>query len=448
MPASRSFLVLVPVVGLLMAAMVHAKEPVYVPVKIDGPAHDPPGGSWWFGPFPESCSVFDVDGDGDLDITCGRNWYEGPDWQKHEMYIEGSDQWSLEHDHCLEHPLDVNKDGKMDVVFSNCQIVKGVAWFENPGNSDTKWKYTKFHHSASIEGIIPGDIDGDGDTDLAIDHWTPKDNKGVTWYEHIDEAPWLVEHVIGQVGDTHGRGLGDLNGDGRLDIITDRGWYENPVNAATDPWTFHDDYRMKIIDAPRMTGPAGPILVLDIDGDGLNDLLVGTAHDYGLFWLQQSRSESGERSFTHRWIEKDFSQFHALAMADVNGDGKADLVTGKRLFPHNGGDPGAYEPLFMFWYDLQGGRFERHVISYNHLQWYPWQKNRNLPPQYAPCAGMKVDIADLDKDGRPDIVIAGRTGLYAFYHRGFSPAEPSEHRIPRGQDASFPKVEITLQPTP
>jgi len=426
-------------------ANVSGKEPVFVPVKIDGPPHDPPNGSWWFGPFAESCSVFDVNTDGDLDITCGRNWYEAPDWKKHEMYVEGSEEWPLAHDHCLEIILDVNKDGHTDVVYSNCQVVKGVAWFQNPGRPDVKWKYTKFHHATNIEGVIPGDIDGDGDQDIAIDHWSPKGNKGVTWVEHIDSPPWLVEHVIGTIGDTHGRGLDDVNGDGRLDIITDRGWYENPVRATEDEWIFHPDYRMVVIDPPRMTGPAGPILALDINGDGLNDILAGTAHDYGLFWLQQSIDESGKRSFKHHWIERDFSQFHAVALADLNEDGKADLVTGKRLFAHNGGDPGAFEPLFLFWYDIQGGKFERHVISYNHLQWYPWQKNHNPPPQYAPCAGMKICVADLDKNGKPDIVVSSRTGLYAFYHRGFAPSAAKEWRIPRDKDPKFPKASVVYE---
>ena len=430
---------------MLYPAGLWAEEPVFVPVKIDGPPHDPPNGSWWFGPFPESCSVFDADGDGDLDITCGRNWYEAPDFKKHEMYVSGSAQWSLAHDHSLEIPLDVNKNGHTDVVFSNCQVVKGVAWFENPGKPDTKWKYTKFHHAGNIEGVIPGDIDGDGDADLAIDHWSPKGNKGVTWFESIDRAPWLVEHVVGKIGDTHGRGLGDVNRDGRLDIITDRGWYENPERSTEDRWQFHPDYRMVVIDEPRMTGPSGPIFALDVNSDGLNDILAGTGHDYGLFWLEQSIDGAGNRSFRHHWIERDFSQFHAAALADLNEDGKPDLITGKRLFPHNGGDPGAYEPLFVFWYDIQDGKFARHVISYNHLQWYPWQKNRNAPPQYAPCVGMKICVADLDGNGKPDIVVAGRTGLYAFYHRGFAPSKPKDERVPRGKDPTQPKVSIVSQ---
>ena len=81
-------------------------------------------------------------------------------------------------------------------------------------------------------------------------------------------------------------------------------------------------------------------------------------------------------------------------------------MTGKRLFAHHGRDTSCYDPLFAFWYDLQGGKFVRHVLSFNHLPWYSGEKNINPPPNGAIAVGMKLNIADMDKDGRVSILEA------------------------------------------
>jgi hypothetical protein len=112
------------------------------------------------------------------------------------------------------------------------------------------------------------------------------------------------------------------------------------------------------------------------------------------------------------------------------------LVTGKRLFAHHGRDTSCYDPLFAFWYDLQGGKFVRHVLSYNHLAWIPGEKNDNPPPNGAIAVGMKLNIADLDKDGDNDIIVAGKTGLYVFYNEGTTPRERGPHRLP--PEAAYP----------
>ena len=172
-----------------------------------------------------------------------------------------------------------------------------------------------------------------------------------------------------------------------------------------------------------------PILVHDVNGDGRNDLIIGAAHTYGLAWLEQKVGADGKRSFVQHWVETDFGQFHTLALGDLNGDGKADLVTGKRLFAHHGRDISCYDPLFAFWYDVAGGKFERHVLSYNHLPWYPKEKNINPPPNCVIAVGMKLNIADMDKDGDKDIVVAGKGGLYVFYNEGTVPRAKGSHRL-------------------
>ena len=414
----------------LVPVVLHAAEPILIPVKIAGPVHDPANHTYWFGPFSECASVLDVDNDGDLDIAAGRNWYEAPDWTKHADFRDGAVANGPETDNNSEFAMDVNRDGRMDVVSSGWMRMKGAFWYENPGRTGVKWKATRIHSCLNMEGVIHGDLDGDGDDDILVNHWAPVAGQEMTWIESIDRAPWLVEHRIGAEGENHGNGLGDVNGDGRNDIVTPKGWYEAPLKPRTGKWTFHADYLVHRIGQPDRYIPAShPILVYDVNGDGLSDLIVGASHEYGLAWLEQSVADSGKRSFKTHWIEKDFGQFHTLALGDLNGDGKPDLVTGKRMFAHHGRDTSWTDPLFAFWYDLQGGKFQRHILSYNHLPWYSGEKNHNPPPNGAIAVGMKLNIADMDKDGRNDVIVCGKPGLYVFYNKGFPPSPNDAHKL-------------------
>ena len=408
-----------------------AAEPVFLPVKIDGPVHDPMQHSYWFGPFSEAASVLDVDGDGDLDIAAGRNWYEAPDWIVHKDFRDDAETNGPETDNNSEFAMDVNFDGRSDIVSTGWMRMKGAFWYENPGRSGVKWTGRKIHSARSLEGIIHGDIDGDGDEDILVNHWSLVPGQGVTWLEHIDREPWFVEHVLGPDGEMHGNGLGDIDGDGKLDIVTPLGWWRAPAGPAIREWTFHPDYEFVDQNGKGRFSASHPMLVSDVDGDGLNDIIVGAAHSYGLAWLKQRIDGSGQRSFLQHWIETDYGQFHTMEAGDLNGDGKPDLVTGKRLYAHHGRDSSAYEPLFMFWYDIDGGRFDRHILSFNHLPKLEDDlSRRNSPPNFVPSTGLKINIADMDGNGRQDVVLSGKGGLYIYYNLATAPQPRPEHRLP------------------
>ncbi len=411
------------ILTLISLAPLNGGEPIFVPIKIDGPVHDPARSSYWFGPFSECASVLDVDGDGDLDIAAGRHWYEAPSWTRHDNFRDGAETNGPEIDNNSEFALDVNRDGRPDIVASGWMFMKGAFWYENPADKDAKWTGRRIHSANSMEGVIHGDIDGDGDEDILVNHWNPQPGQAMTWIESIGKEPWLVQHVIGPEGERHGNGLGDINGDGRTDIVTPLGWWESPERPAVQKWTFHADYDYG-------TSASHPILVHDVNEDGRNDIIIGSAHTYGLAWLEQKVNAAGKRTFEKHWIEEDFGGFHTMAMGDLNGDGRPDLVTGKRLYPHHGRDISAYEPLFVFWYDIQGGAFERHILAYNHLPWYPGRFNLHPAPNYAIGVGMKLNIADMDRDGDNDVVLAGKGGLYILYNEGSTPRPKPEQILP------------------
>ncbi|MBM3335098.1 VCBS repeat-containing protein, partial [Candidatus Sumerlaeota bacterium] len=369
------------VISTVAADSEFAGEPVFIPIKIDGPANNPAIGSYWYGPFNESCSLVDVNGDGRLDITCGVNWYEAPKWKKHRYYFEDAEKRDFLHGHCTEVAMDVNRDGLVDVVNSGYQSdIAGVLWHENTGQRGGKWQVHRVHSSPAMEGVLLADMDGDRDLDILMNHFRLYGGlegeravgrvEPLAWLESINKSPWLVKRVIAAEADDHGNGVGDINGDRRLDVVTGHGWYEAPPDPRNGKWRFHKDYEL-------LFRPSHPMLVTDVNGDKLNDIIVGNSHGYGLYWLQQKVDAQGKRSFELHTIEQDYGSFHTMTLADINGDGKVDLLTGKRLFGHDGNDESEWDPLFMFWYDIKGGRFERHVISFNNLQYYPGGENSN-----------------------------------------------------------------------
>ena len=172
-----------------------------------------------------------------------------------------------------------------------------------------------------------------------------------------------MKHVISEKKMNYGGGVGDVNGDGRPDVLRPDGWFEGPTDPRRGQWVEH---------AWALGGKDGQvdhtpqILVLDVSKDGLPDVITSNAHKHGIFWYEQTRDRS------HPWkqhqIDDTWSQAHSLALADLDGDGVPELVTGKRFMAHNGSDPDEAGPLGVYFYKLKPGQaltWTKHVISFD-----------------------------------------------------------------------------------
>jgi hypothetical protein len=194
----------------------------------------------------------------------------------------------------------------------------------------------------------------------------------------------------------HGLGSGDINADGRPDFVLADGWLEAPENPLGGRWIWHPEFDL---------GPASvPILVYDVDEDGRADLIVGQGHAYGLFWMQQKIAD-GKRSWTRHDIDPDRSQYHDLQLHDIDNDGRPELITGKRYRAHVGRDPGANDPIGLYYFEIDKGKFRRVTIDYG-------------DPEIASGAGIYFWVQDMDGDGFKDIVAPGKEGLYLFTNKG------------------------------
>jgi hypothetical protein len=404
------------------------REVLFVPVKIDGPVHNPSRHTYWWGPFAECSSVLDIDGDGKLDVAAGRNYYIAPKWTKHADFREGAATNGPDVDDNFEGSMDVNNDGRPDVLSSGWMLRQGIYWYENPGKTGVKWPDHEMLKADGLEGMVIGNLSGHGPKDVLVNFFAKKPGRSLIWFEHLDQAPWFKEHTLGpeNIGVSHGNGIGDLNGDGRDDVVTTTGWFESPARPAEDPWIWHPDWQLESYAPPgepaRPSGAGLPILIGDVNGDGRNDVILGSDHGYGLAWYE-NKMENGKRTFVRHWMDTDFPSIHTMVLADLDGDGKQELVTGKQIFAHNGLDPGSYEPQLIFYYSFNGGNAQRHVISYTPVaQYFPPYDNplesKQPPPTGVLGLGMRVNAADMDGDGKIDIVVACKTGLYILYNKG------------------------------
>jgi len=357
----------------------------------------------------------DFDRDGNMDIVSGPFIFLGPDFTKvREFYMALTTNPSTSFSsNWLEFAGDFTGDGWPDVLLAS---TSGTRLYVNPKGEPRRWD----SHAPVVppapnvsEVSAMKDVDADGKPDLVYAsagavRWAKPDPANPT-------GPWLSTQV-GEPGTyaAHGIGAGDINGDGRVDILNVYGWWEQPANATTGMWTYHPQA------FGRQNGRGAPggaeMCVYDVNGDKLNDVVTSLqAHVFGLAWFEQKRDAGGKISFVQHMISDNFatknaggvvfSQPHGSACADMNGDGTTDFVIGKRFFSHNESyaDPDPYGAPVLYVY-----RTVRNKQAPGGAEFVPELVHNQSG------AGSQVLAVDLNKDGVMDLVTSGELGAFAF----------------------------------
>ena len=351
----------------------------------------------------EGACFADIDGDGNQDIVSGPLWYEGPEFRVRHAYAPGealSIQGYSKHFFSFAH--DVNEDGRPDIL-AIPMPGDPAWWFENPGGSThtVHWRAHLALDEVSGESPDLTDLTGDGRPELVCIR------KGAFGYATPSAtSPWKwtpVTETRGYGRFTHGQGVGDVDGDGRADLLETNGWWQQTQKRG-EIFRFH---------AQRFAESGGAqMFAYDFDGDGDNDVLsTQNAHAWGLAWFEQHQVD-GERTFTRHDILTQspadnelglvISQMHAVALVDVDGDGVRDILTGKRFYAHGGRDPGAFQQSVLYWFRTvrhqSGVEFEPRLIH-----------ERS-------GVGTQLTTGDVDGDGEIDVLIGNKLGTFLHRH--------------------------------
>jgi hypothetical protein len=339
-------------------------------------------------------------------MVAGPFWYSGPDFKKANRYRPGEavSPKGYEHKSFLAYAYDVSGDGRTDILQVSHKPGFHLDLYVQPENAAEDWPMTRL--AENVGGESPHFVDVTGDEKPEFIAMV----EGRWGFFHADwkapTEPWkfhkLSDEIFYKGPYCHGLGVGDLNGDGRNDIVWKEGWFEGPGKPLAGGWTHHKSH---------FSEPGGAqMLIYDVDGDEDNDVVTSLwAHGWGLAWFENDLQDGKVNLKKHLLMPGEarpgvggvqFTQTHALEMGDFNGDGLTDFVTGKRYWAHNGRDPDAASPAVLYWFELKrtkkGARFIPHLVDTDS------------------GVGTQVAVHDVDGDGLDDIGVGNKKGVFVF----------------------------------
>ena len=379
--------------------------------------------------WSEGATFGDLNNDGVNDIVSGPWWWEGPEFAKRHEYYPATTTFRLKlgpvttvevpgfegalgkenkySNNFFAFVHDFNGDRWNDILIIGFPG-RDTSWFENPKGKDAHWVRHQIFDQTDNESPTFADLTGDGKPELVCI------TKGRYGYAEPDwrdpSKPWQFHPISpdNKYGNfTHGMGLGDVNGDRRLDLLEKNGWWEQPASLAGDPlWRFHKQ--------PVGTG-GSQMFAYDVNGDGLNDIITGlAAHEFGLAWYEQYRDGPEIRFREHIIMNRrpednaygvKFSELHAIDLVDMDGDGLKDIVTGKRWFSHGMEYP-------------ENDRDDPPVVAWFKLARLAGQRVDFIPHLIDDDSGVgtQVVVGDINGDRLPDIVVGNKKGTFVHLH--------------------------------
>lgn len=393
--------------------------------------------------YTEGAAFGDVDGDGKGDLVAGPFWYRGPTFEeRHEFYEPAVFDVRSYSDNFFSHVADINSDGWNDIVVFGFPA-KDARVYLNPGRpkSSARWDFKILADDISHEAPHWVDISPGGLPEIVCARGT------AFGYYEAGENPteaWTW-NAISAEGETrkfdHGMGVADIDADGRLDLVSKQYWWRHPSGEAQESMTRATGKRRWVRRVRTVADDAwtkhtwneqgyrggAQILFHDVDGDGDGDLITSlNAHGFGLAWYEQTASGKFHEhpimgdSSTDNAFGVSFSQLHALALKDIDGDGLQDIVTGKRWYAHHGKDPGGHQEPVVYWF--------RCVRGLDGVEFVPYLVDDNSG------VGVEVVVDDLNGDRRPDIISSSKHGLAIHIQDPALPMEAAERwKVAGGQ---------------